>query len=97
MKVTIAQLIEAAKKNGYTWARDKFNHWEKEVYTCVVGQGILNLGGKKFPYGDRYSSVLLSAINEVEVYNDIKATSYEDAIIHMEKMLAPYLNEMVEI
>lgn len=99
-KVTIRELIEASRKNGYPWGndaakvgrfvKDAFKLGPDDVFSCVVGQGIYNLGGNMFPLEDK-------AFEAIYHYNDKEATSYADALAYMEKTLAPYLDEVVEI
>ena len=109
--VTIGKLVKASKKNGFEWNGNAGN---KSAYgrlpggmsmlSCVVGQGLIHLGGTRFPFmfpsnvdtevaGQNLSEVFEAIYN----YNDREATSYEDAFAFMEKALAPYKDLPIKI
>lgn len=102
MKVTIAALVKASKKNGFPWAKKGgFNttyYTPHRVFACVVGQGVENLGGNKFPEtSEEASDIILSLLSEIYSYNDNDAESYEDAVKFMENRLRGYGRYKVEI
>lgn len=105
MKVTVAALIEASEKNGFPWSTADQNQSvylgpTHSILSCVVGQGVFNLGGSRFPYfddADPEDEAVHTKFREVYSYNDITATSYEDAVVYMKEHLAPYTSREVEI
>lgn len=102
-QVTIKSLIKASKKNGFPWARQNKptaggKSFVNAVFSCVVGQGVINLDGRDFAGMYRHpDEQIKEAFIDIFDYNDMKATSYEDAVKYMETRLAPYLNRRVTI
>lgn len=98
--VTVAQLIKASEKNGFPWSGHNSKSSpltpQHHLVSCVVGQGVENLGGTKFPYflDGRNPQSILSRIYE---YNDHYAPSYEHALRFMKDVLAPYRRKKVRI
>jgi|ERR1041385_3974740 hypothetical protein len=98
---TVEQLIKAAKKNGHPWGNEKNRKDRSEyvngVYSCVVGQGLINLGVKDhFPYPTPDSN-FYEAWKDVIRYNDYEATSFEDAYAYMVKKLTPFKGETIAV
>ncbi len=97
--IKISELIEAAEKNGYEWGRGGTRN---RTRLCVLEQAAKNLG---FP-SKRWAKIArqLNDLDWSEMwgsriygYNDIYATSYEDAVNFMKKKLKKYRNKEISL
>lgn len=105
--VTVEEIIEAARKNGYTWhghggAPNSSN--VERLLPCIVGQSMLNLGAACFPTDHSYQLIpgdyeetyrrnvdLKTAFRDVYNYNDYHAETYSEALGYMAARLAPFV------
>lgn len=102
--IKVSDFIAAAEKNGYPWTgnvRYSQNslHHKGTTLTCVVGQGMINLGVHhwpfSYPFDKERNRPVYHAFDKVMAYNDHDATSFEDALRFMKTELAPYVDEVV--
>ncbi len=113
MRITVTELLEAAKKNGYEWGGhegntriqiDPISGEETQIGFCILEQAAKNLG-----LVDHAWNAISEQINmlmgsktygvgrDIWVYNDDEATSYEDAYNYMERRLEFFKDKEIEL
>jgi hypothetical protein len=103
-EVTVNEVIEAIKKNGYEWGGHNSKRSRGYGAYCVLEQAALNLG-----LTARHWSRLAHALGElgseqnqsfgvaIFYYNDYSAKSYDDAAKYSEKLLRKHGDKTITI
>jgi len=92
-------IIKAAEMNGFEWTKKKYYNGRGPITeACVLGQIALNT---KINPND-----LLSALNmaigygdsaKIWHYNDFEATSYEDSVANLKKVLSSHQGKEITV
>lgn len=99
MKTTIAELIEAAEKNGWEWKNDPRTHDPSSF--CVLEQAALNLGAEASawaPISTALDNLDLSKTLGTDIwdFNDSIAGSYEESLNNMKEVLKGYEDKSIK-
>lgn len=95
-RITVRDVFEALKKNGYPWGRGLYEDVESGTF-CAMGQAARNLNVDPNELHTELNDAISKysaayPANAIETFNDDKAETYEDVVKFAEKVLSPYFN-----